>query len=198
MEQPLNRIASFILAAGMSKRMGLENKLLKKYKNNTILNQTVKNHSKSKLKKINIIVGHEKEAVIKSLKGFTLSIIENKDFEIGMLSSIKKINNNIDDEVSGIMISLGDMPLVSPSDINCIIEKFFSNSEKKICIAESSKKLGNPMVIPVYIFKELIKNDRLLNDKGLKSIILESKYDIVKVRTSSGVLRDFDTKKDFN
>jgi CTP:molybdopterin cytidylyltransferase MocA len=54
------------------------------------------------------------------------------------------------------------------------------------------------MVIPVYIFKELIKNDRLLNDKGLKSIILESKYDIVKVRTSSGVLRDFDTKKDFN
>ena len=34
MEESLDRIASFILAAGMSKRMGSENKLLKKYNNN--------------------------------------------------------------------------------------------------------------------------------------------------------------------
>jgi|TARA_B110000014_G_C20044717_1_gene543165 molybdenum cofactor cytidylyltransferase len=198
LEESLDRIASFILAAGMSKRMGSENKLLKKYNNNTILNQTVKNHSESKLKKINIIIGYDKEEIINALKDFDVIIIENKDFESGMLSSIKKIKNNIDDKVSGIMISLGDMPLVSKDDINHIVEKFLSNFEKKICIPVFNKKLGNPIIIPVNIYKELIKNDKLFNDKGLKNIILENKYNIIKVNTSSGVLRDFDTEKDFN
>ena len=61
MEQSLSRIACFILAAGMSKRMGSENKLLKKYKNNIILNQTLKNHFESKLKILNIVIGYDKE-----------------------------------------------------------------------------------------------------------------------------------------
>jgi len=96
------------------------------------------------------------------------------------------------------MISLADMPLVSSIDINNIIEKFFLNSEKRICIPEYKEKLGNPMIIPVKIYKNLIKNDDLLSDKGLKNLILDGGFDIVRVSASSGILKDFDTKEDFN
>jgi len=198
LEQPLNKVACFILAAGMSKRMGSENKLLKKYKNKIIINQTLKNHSESKLEKLNIIIGHDKESLKDTLKNFQIGVIENDNYMSGMLSSIKRINDYIDNEVTGIMISLADMPLVSSKDINSILDTFLLHDEKKICIPEFFGRLGNPIIIPLEIYKKIIQNENLLKDKGLKSTILDGKFDIVRARSSSGVLKDFDTQKDFN
>jgi len=198
LEQPLNKVACFILAAGMSKRMGSENKLLKKYKNKIIINQTLKNHSESKLEKLNIIIGHDKESLKDTLKNFQIGVIENDNYMSGMLSSIKRINDYIDNEVTGIMISLADMPLVSSKDINSILDTFLLHDEKKICIPEFNGRLGNPIIIPLEIYKKIIQNENLLKDKGLKSTILDEKFDIVRARSSSGVLKDFDTQKDFN
>ena len=198
LEQPLNKVACFILAAGMSKRMGSENKLLKKYKNKIIINQTLKNYSESKLEKLNIIIGHDKESLKDTLKNFQIGVIENDNYMSGMLSSIKRINDYIDNEVTGIMISLADMPLVSSKDINSILDTFLLHDEKKICIPEFNGRLGNPIIIPLEIYKKIIQNENLLKDKGLKSTILDGKFDIVRARSSSGVLKDFDTQKDFN
>tara|TARA_B100001063_G_scaffold64316_1_gene58326 strand:- start:1869 stop:2510 length:642 start_codon:yes stop_codon:yes gene_type:complete len=198
LEQPLNKVACFILAAGMSKRMGSENKLLKKYKNKIIINQTLKNHSESKLEKLNIIIGHDKESLKDTLRNFQIGVIENDNYMSGMLSSIKRINDYIDNEVTGIMISLADMPLVSSKDINSILDTFLLHDEKKICIPEFNGRLGNPIIIPLEIYKKIIQNENLLKDKGLKSTILDGKFDIVRARSSSGVLKDFDTQKDFN
>ncbi len=198
LEQPLNKVACFILAAGMSKRMGSENKLLKKYKNKIIINQTLKNHSESKLEKLNIIIGHDKESLKDTLKNFQIGVIENDNYMSGMLSSIKRINDYIDNEVTGIMISLADMPLVSSKDINSILDTFLLHDEKKICIPEFNGRLGNPIIIALEIYKKIIQYENLLKDKGLKSTILDGKFDIVRARSSSGVLKDFDTQKDFN
>ena len=198
LEQPLNKVACFILAAGMSKRMGSENKLLKKYKNKIIINQTLKNHSESKLEKLNIIIGHDKESLKDTLKNFQIGVIENDNYMSGMLSSIKRINDYIDNEVTGIMISLADMPLVSSKDINSILDTFLLHDEKKICIPEFNGRLGNPIIIPLEIYKKIIQYENLLKDKGLKSTILDGKFDIVRARSSSGVLKDLDTQKDFN
>ena len=198
MEQSLSRIACFILAAGMSKRMGSENKLLKKYKNNIILNQTLKNHFESKLKILNIVIGYDKESIKKNLRDFNIQIIEHLNYVSGMLSSIKEINNHIDENITGIMISLADMPLVSSEDINSIIDAFLLHNEEKICIPESKGRFGNPMIIPVGIYKKIIQNKNLLKDKGLKSTILDGKFDILRINTSNGVLKDFDTQEDFN
>ena len=198
LEQPLNKVACFILAAGMSKRMGSENKLLKKYKNKIIINQTLKNHFESKLKILNIVIGYDKESIKKNLRDFNIQIIENLNYMSGMLSSIKEINNHVDENITGIMISLADMPLVSSEDINSIIDAFLFHNEEKICIPESKGRFGNPMIIPVGIYKKIIQNKNLLKDKGLKSTILDGKFDIIRINTSNGVLKDFDTQEDFN
>jgi len=199
LEKSINRIDCFILAAGMSKRMGNENKLLKKINNNTILNQTLNNHIQSKIHNINLILGHQKDIILKHIEQNKIFIIENNNFKSGMLSSILKINENISEETTGILISLADMPFVTSEDINKLIEIFNKNDQKIICIPENKEKLGNPLLLPKEIYKDLIKDvSKLSNDKGLKKLILDKKYDYIRVSLSEGVIKDFDTIEDFN
>ena len=199
MEKSINRIDCFILAAGMSRRMGNENKLLKKVNKNTILNQTLINHIESKINNINLILGHQKDIVLKYIDQNKIFIIENNNFKSGMLSSILKINENISDNTSGILISLADMPFVTSEDINKIIKIFNENDQKIICIPENKGKLGNPLLLPKKIYKDLIKDiSKLSNDRGLKKLILDKKYNYIRVSLSEGVTKDFDTIEDFN
>lgn len=199
MEKSINRIDCFILAAGMSRRMGNENKLLKKVNKNTILNQTLINHIESKINNINLILGHQKDIVLKYIDQNKIFIIENNNFKSGMLSSILKINENISDNTSGILISLADMPFVTSEDINKLIKIFNENDQKIICIPENKGKLGNPLLLPKKIYKDLIKDiSKLSNDRGLKKLILDKKYNYIKVSLSEGVTKDFDTIEDFS
>ena len=199
MEKSINRIDCFILAAGMSKRMGSENKLLKKINNNIILNQTLINHTESKINNINLILGYQKDIILKYIDQKKISIIENNNFKSGMLSSILKINENISNKTKGILISLADMPFVTSEDINKLIKIFNENNQKIICIPENKGKLGNPLLLPKEIYKDLIKDiSKLSNDKGLKKLILDKKYNYIRVNLSEGVTKDFDTIEDFN
>ena len=199
MEKSINRIDCFILAAGMSKRMGSENKLLKKINNNIILNQTLINHTESKINDINLIIGYQKDIILKYIDQKKISIIENNNFKSGMLSSILKINENISNKTKGILISLADMPFVTSEDINKLIKIFNENNQKIICIPENKGKLGNPLLLPKEIYKDLIKDiSKLSNDKGLKKLILDKKYNYIRVSLSEGVTKDFDTIEDFN
>src|SRR5210317_1748496 len=166
----------------MSKRMGKENKLLKKINNNTILNQTLINHIESKINNINLILGYQKDIVLKYIDQNKIFIIENNNYKNGILSSILKINENIDNETKGILISLADMPFVTSEDINKLIRIFNKNNQKIICIPENKGKLGNPILLPKEIYKDLIKDiSKLSNDKGLKKLILDKKYHYIKV-----------------
>ena len=199
MEKSINRIDCFILAAGMSKRMGSENKLLKKINNNIILNQTLINHTESKINNINLILGYQKDIILKYIDQKKISIIVNNNFKSGMLSSILKINENISNKTKGILISLADMPFVTSEDINKLIKIFNENDQKIICIPENKGKLGNPLLLPKEIYKDLIKDiSKLSNDKGLKKLILDKKYNYIRVSLSEGVTKDFDTIEDFN
>tara|TARA_B100001769_G_scaffold239241_1_gene205588 strand:+ start:384 stop:986 length:603 start_codon:yes stop_codon:yes gene_type:complete len=199
LEKSINRIDCFILAAGMSKRMGSENKLLKKINNNIILNQTLINHTESKINNINLILGYQKDTILKYIDQKKISIIVNNNFKSGMLSSILKINENISNKTKGILISLADMPFVTSEDINKLIKIFNENNQKIICIPENKGKLGNPLLLPKEIYKDLIKDiSKLSNDKGLKKLILDKKYNYIRVSLSEGVTKDFDTIEDFN
>ena len=199
MEKSINRIDCFILAAGMSKRMGGENKLLKKINNNIILNQTLINHTESKINNINLILGYQKDTILKYIDQKKISIIVNNNFKSGMLSSILKINENISNKTKGILISLADMPFVTSEDINKLIKIFNENNQKIICIPENKGKLGNPLLLPKEIYKDLIKDiSKLSNDKGLKKLILDKKYNYIRVSLSEGVTKDFVSIKDFN
>ena len=71
---------AFILTAGLSSRMGKSNKLLLKYKEKTVVEETLSNVEKSKINKISIITGHQSEEVSIKIKSKNISFIRNPTF----------------------------------------------------------------------------------------------------------------------
>ena len=83
-------ISAILLAAGQSKRISGKNKLLLKYKRKLLINHILKSLIKSKVQKIIIVLGKDhKEIKKKVLKSKKITFVVNKNYKIGMASSIK-------------------------------------------------------------------------------------------------------------
>ena len=67
-------ISAIVLAAGQSKRMGGENKLLKKYKKKYLINHILSSLIKSKINKVFVVLGFQNSKVKKI-------ITKNKKFQ---------------------------------------------------------------------------------------------------------------------
>ena len=63
---------------------------------------------------------------------YNINTIHNKNYRKGILSSIKICLKNINQRTTGVIIALGDMPLVSNKDIKPLIKEFKKNKQKEI------------------------------------------------------------------
>ena len=114
-------ISAILLAAGESKRIPFENKLIKNFKNKPLINYILKSLVKSKVKKIIVVLGfehsHIKKIILKSKK---IKLIINKNYKKGISSSIKYGLKRITKKNKGFMIVQSDMPFIKSSHINKI------------------------------------------------------------------------------
>ena len=145
-------ISAILLAAGLSKRMNGENKLLKKIYNTPLINHSVKNILSSAVDELIIVLGHEedilKKVIIKSQK---IKFVSNKNFKNGMSSSIKIGLKNLSEKCESFFISLGDMPLVGNNIYNKIIKLRDNN---KIIVPTYKGQQGNPIMFPKSLKKK--------------------------------------------
>ena len=76
-------ISAILLAAGQSKRMNGENKLVKKIKGIPLIKHSVKKILASAVDELIIVLGYQKEVVEKLIdKNEKIKFIFNKDFQI--------------------------------------------------------------------------------------------------------------------
>ena len=84
-------ISSILLAAGQSKRMSGENKLIKSVKGIPLIKCALNNILKSHVNEIIIVLGYQNETIEKLIdKTSRIKFVFNSNFESGMASSIKK------------------------------------------------------------------------------------------------------------
>ena len=124
-------ISSIILAAGMSKRMKQGNKLLLKYNQSNILQNTIQNLTESNIDEIIIVLGHGFIDVKRTLRDTGGKIIFNEEYYKGMSSSIIKGIQSINPKSKGVMVCLGDMPKVKTETYNELINVFKNIKKKK-------------------------------------------------------------------
>ena len=188
-------IKAIFLAAGQSKRLKNENKLLKKFKNKPLLNNALKSDQKSKIKEIIIVLGHqfkEIKKIIKNNKKFKFVI--NKNHKQGMSSSIKTGLKKVTKKDKGFIILQSDMPFVKTSDINKIYNSII-RKKYLVHVLKHKNKIGNPIGFDISILKKFKK---IKGNVGAKYMVkrLKNSTNFIKV-SSSKVFKDFDKSSDF-
>jgi molybdenum cofactor cytidylyltransferase len=195
-----------VLAAGLSSRMGAQNKLRLPLGEKTILQTTLQHIIDADLGEILVIVGHEKELIENDLEIFKdkIKIVFNAHFESGMTSSIQTGVANSDenmehpdkDGTEGYMICLSDMPLLQPIDYQRITNFYLSFREKKdslypIVQPVFKEQRGNPVIFHPTYKKEILD---LKNTEGGKIILQKNKENVHLIEMpNDAILRDADT-----
>ena len=189
-------IKAILLAAGQSKRLKNENKLIKKFKNKPLVNHVVSALIKSKVNKIVIVLGYQnkqlKKIIYKSKKNI---FIENKKFKLGISSSIKTGLRKVSKNDNGFIIIHSDMPFIKTSYIN----KIYNSILRKKHLVHALKlknNVGNPIGFDISI---LSKFKKIKGDIGAKFMVkrLKKNTSFIKV-LSKKIFKDFDYKKDFS
>ncbi len=189
-------IKAILLAAGQSKRLKSENKLIKKFKNKALINHSLQALVKSKIDKIIIVLGYQNKEVRKVIKKNKKNVfVFNKKFRLGMSSSINAGLKKVSRKDKGFVIVQSDMPFIKTSDIN----KICNSISKKRYLVHALKfknKIGNPIGFDSSVLK---KFKRMKGDIGAKFMVkrLKNNTNFIKV-LSKRVFKDLDLRKDFN
>ena len=189
--------AIILLAAGKSTRFVGSNKLSQELFGIPLLTHCYNNIKYSNVAQIVVVSSQEnlKQAETLSNPYPKIGFVENN--ELGMGHSISIGMSCIQKEISSIIICLADMPLVTNTHIQLLLEANKSSSFKQIHrLYDVNNLLGHPILFNSYFF---LKLKRLKGDKGAYNIISDNKdlINIIKVNNLS-VSTDIDTNDDWN
>ena len=187
-------ISAILLAAGQSKRMNGENKLVKKIKGIPLIKHSVKNVLASAVDELIIVLGYQKEVVEKLIdKNEKIKFIFNKDFESGMASSIKTGLKQLSNNTDSFFICLGDMPMVNADIYNQLIK---TKNQKDILVPTYKGRQGNPVLFNKSMKEKIMT---ITGDLGAKKILELSKEKILNFEINDqAIIKGFNTQEDFN
>ena len=147
-------ISAILLAAGQSKRMGDENKLVKNFQGIPLIKHSVRNILASFIGELIIVLGHQKEIIEKLIdKNEKIKFVFNQDFESGIATSIKTGLNHLSEETEAFFICLGDMPMVNKDIFNLLIK---SKNNREIIVPTYKNKQGNPILFSKSMKKKIM------------------------------------------
>ena len=187
-------ISAILLAAGQSKRMGDENKLVKNFQGIPLIKHSVRNILASFIGELIIVLGHQKEIIEKLIdKNEKIKFVFNKDFGSGMASSIKTGLNHLSEETEVFFICLGDMPMVNKDIFNLLIK---SKNNREIIVPTYKNKQGNPILFSKLMKKKIMTIE---GDVGAKKILELNKDKILNIETNDqSITKNFNTLDNFS
>jgi molybdenum cofactor cytidylyltransferase len=194
-------ITAIVLAAGLSRRMGNENKLLLPFGASRILTTTLANILSAKIGETLVVVGHEAQnvqATLATWRDLKVALLTNNHYEKGMTTSIQTGVAAADAESLGYMICLSDMPFITPSDYAFLVDAFLKilKTDPQAIVQPIFKgKRGNPTIFSSFYKKHILE---LTYTEGCKPIVQAHAAHVYAVEMpTDAVLRDIDFRADY-
>lgn len=186
-------ICAVVLAAGLSSRMGVQ-KLLLPFGDKTVIGHIVEQLLASTVGEVHVVVGHQAERISAELSGRAVTIVNNPNYESGMLSSVRSGIQSLPEECRAVMVVLGDQPSITTELINKML-KSFAATEKSILVPLYEGKRGHPVLFSRQYSDEIMTH---YNDVGLRGLLHSHPEEIFELTvTTTSVLCDMDYPEDY-
>ena len=187
-------VAAIILAAGCSRRMGKQNKLLLPVREAPIISHVVKAALASRVEQVIVVVGHEADEIRELLPRSRITTVYNPEYATGMASSLRYGLQTVDESIDSTLILLGDMPLVSSAQMDQLIAQFKPDLGLDIVVPVSKGRRGNPVLWGRRYFDKM---QALEGDTGARDLLLEHAPNVTSVEMSDeAVFLDIDIPAD--
>lgn len=186
-----------LLAAGLSRRMGADNKLVLPIDAMPMVRKVAEELIAADIGPVTVVTGYQADAIRDALEGLDLLICYNSDFESGQMSSVRRGCQQISKRPGsvGAMISLADMPTLTRDDYRTMVEAFLDAGSEKIAVPFFEGKQGNPIILPTRLVSDIAAGE---SHEGCRKLIADRPDDVFWVDVASaGFVRDIDTLRDY-
>ncbi|MBT8282187.1 MAG: nucleotidyltransferase family protein [Muriicola sp.] len=188
------KIATIILAAGSSSRMGKPKQLLP-WGNTTLLGHSIQQAKNSSADEVLVVLGAQADLIKKKVDPFNPEVIINKDWQKGLGGSIGTGVSHLlsqEQQPDAILIMLADQPLITSAYLDEIITHYHKGSGDIIC-TEYGSKSGVPAIFDKKYFSDL---QNLEGDNGAGKLI--AKHHKTSLSLNAGYkVKDLDTPEDY-
>jgi molybdenum cofactor cytidylyltransferase len=161
------KAGALVLAAGRGTRMGGPNKLLAEVSGKPLLRHAVEAALASRARPVLVVTGHERTRVEAALAGLDVMLVHNPDYADGLSTSLKTGLAALPEGVGGALVLLGDMPRVTPTLIDRLIDAFNPADGALAVVPVRDGHRGNPVLFSRLFFPELQNVSGDVGGRGL-------------------------------
>jgi len=187
-------IAAIVLAAGLSRRMGVP-KMVLPWKNTTVIGQVVDVLAQAGINEMVVVTGGAHEQVEAALEGLPVKLVFNPRYpEDEMAYSLQAGLLALSEEVEATLVALGDQPQIECTVVQAIMAAY-QQSKAALIVPSYKMRRGHPWLIVRSLWPEvqILPSGRTLRDV-LNAQAEQINY--LQVDTPS-ILQDLDTPEDY-
>ncbi|NJO67816.1 MAG: nucleotidyltransferase family protein [Rhodospirillales bacterium] len=141
------RVGAVVLAAGRGQRFDAQaGKLLSVFRGQPLILAAVRAAIESGAAPVIVVTGHRRRDLERVLEGLPVVLVANPDYRSGLSSSIRVGLSAQPLSVEGVVMLLGDMPLVTAAHVDRLIAAFAERNSPSICVPTFSGRRGNPVL----------------------------------------------------
>ena len=186
-------VSGVILAAGASRRLGRPKQMLD-LGDEPLLRHTVRHALAAALHEVILVLGSHADEIAEAVGDLGQRTIVNRDFAAGQGTSLVAGIGSVSADADGMVVLLGDQPLVSTAAIDRLVSAYRKRGAA-IIQAAYQEAPGNPVLFHRSLFGELAA---VTGDEGARSVVRRHRDEVVLVEVGDvAEVIDVDTEADY-
>jgi CTP:molybdopterin cytidylyltransferase MocA len=189
------RCAAVVLAAGLSRRMGAQNKLLLPLGGQPMIQHVVQSVLAAGFVEVVVVLGHQADDVRRALAPLGVRSVVNADFDSGQVSSVRAGLRALTQPTDAVMVCLGDQPLLTGADFAGLLAAYRQRPHGSILVPMRGGRRGNPVVLDWPSARETLERG---TNFGCRQFMDENPERVYRwPATSDHYVRDVDEPADY-
>jgi molybdenum cofactor cytidylyltransferase len=187
----MSDVGIVLLAAGRGTRFGTEPKLLARLDGRPLVRHAAEAALASRVRPVVAVLGAHAEAVEAEFVGLDITLVRNADYRDGLSTSLRVGLAVLPAECDAAIVMLGDMPRVSPAQIDALAGAFaLAGGTPSAVVPLHGGRRGNPVLLNLRLLADDIAG--LSGDRGAGPL-LAGRPDVLEIVGEPGTSLDIDT-----